>query len=595
VSGWGRGTWSSDIWGGTSVSVGVTGVSGTTSVGSVSVAISINVAASGVELSSNTGSVTVIGAANLALSGVSATGATGTSTATGTANIPPTGISAGSTTGSVTVVGTANVYPTGSELTPATGSLTATGTANVYPTGSELTPATGSLTATGAANVYPTGLEATGATGSPTVIGNAVVPPTGISAGLSTGSVTVVGTANVYPTGSEVTGATGSPTAIGNAVVPPTGISAGTATGSVSVVGTANVYPTGASATGSVGDAAISGAANVQTSGVSASASLLAPIAFSGVGDAQISTAQSKFGGASLLLDGSGDYLESQGTYDFSSDPLTIDMWVRPANGTQDAIFFDGRDSTSNDAIALRQASDNLLVLRGNGTLFNINSVFSADTWVHIAVTRGDPFGNNFRVFVNGVEEGSTLFGVTASAATIHLGSDFNGLNNWAGYIDELRVSSVDRYGDTNFTPPTSAYTADDNTPVLLHFDGANGSTTFTNDGFVEAVTATGGASVFPTSVLGDIELGSPDIKIEIIVPTTGLPASTQTGTVTVAAGATITQTGVSASGQLGTVFVWGQVTPNQSPGWSGVTPAQSPSWTTVNPSQTPDWKDIAA
>ncbi len=53
--------------------------------------------------------------------------------------------------------------------------------------------------------------------------------------------------------------------------------------------------------------------------------------------------------------------------------------------------------------------------------------------------------------------------------------------------------------------------------------------------------------------------------------------------------------TGVSCAGQVGTMFVWGQITPNQTPTWTAVSPSQSPGWGAVTPSQSPNWTDIAA
>ena len=399
----------------------------------------------------------------------------------------------------------------------------------------------------------------------------------------------------VVLTGEEITGAVGSVDVV--IIVPVTGESATGSAGDVTVTGTGNVPATGIDATGLVGSVTINADADVSVTGESASVILPAPITFSGFGDAQISTAQSKFGGASLLLDGSGDYVESQETYNLGSDPFTIDMWVRPASGTQDAVFFDSRDSTSNNALALRQASDNLLVLRANGTLFNINGVFSADTWVHIAVTRGNPFGNTYSVFVDGVLQDSILFGLTATAATIHVGSDFNGSNNWEGYVDELRVSAVDRYDGNDFTPPTSAYTEIEDTPVLLHFDGANGSTTFTNSGFVQAVTVTADANLFPTGEDATGEVGTPTISGDANVPETGLAATSGVGTVSITGDANVSLTGTNlvATGRLGNVFVWGEIDPNQSPSWTAATPSQSPGWSEITPSQSPGWEDIAA
>lgn len=54
-------------------------------------------------------------------------------------------------------------------------------------------------------------------------------------------------------------------------------------------------------------------------------------------GNAQIDTAGSRFGGASALFDGSGDYMELPDHEDFNvgSGDFTVDFWFRKnANGT---------------------------------------------------------------------------------------------------------------------------------------------------------------------------------------------------------------------------------------------------------------------
>jgi len=489
-----------------------------------------------------------------------------------------------------------NAEVTGVSATGAIGTTTVVAEANISVTGVVGTSALGSATTTADANTSVTGEQATGNLGSVTVIAEANVSVTGVAGTSALGSATVSGDANISVTGVSGTSALGSVTVTADANVSVTGVVGTSALGTASVTGDANISVTGVVGTSALGSVTTTADANPVVTGVSATAAFPTPITFSGSGDAQISTAQSKFGGASLLLDGSGDYLESQETYNFSNDPFTIDVWVRPANGTQDAVFFDSRDSTSNDTIALRQASDNLLVLRGNGTLFNINNVFSTDTWVQISVTRGDPFGNTYRVFVNGVEEGSTLFGVTASAANIHIGSDFNGSNNWAGYLDELRISNVDRYDGNNFTPPSSAYTADDNTPILLHFDGANGSTTFTNDGFVQAVTVTADANVSVTGVAGTSALGSTTVRTVNRVPVTGVQATGAVGTADATGLANVYVIGVSGTCETnGFTLVWGEIDTDQTANWVNIGTSQSPNWVQIDTNQSPNWKDIAA
>ena len=55
--------------------------------------------------------------------------------------------------------------------------------------------------------------------------------------------------------------------------------------------------------------------------------------AWSAAGNAQISTAQSKFGFASSLYDGAGDWVTTADSSDFTlgAGNFTIDCWVRPA------------------------------------------------------------------------------------------------------------------------------------------------------------------------------------------------------------------------------------------------------------------------
>src|SRR3989338_6322305 len=60
------------------------------------------------------------------------------------------------------------------------------------------------------------------------------------------------------------------------------------------------------------------------------------PKAVTANGNAQIDTAQSKFGGASGLFDGAGDYLTipSSSAFDFGTGNFTIDFWVRLASNS---------------------------------------------------------------------------------------------------------------------------------------------------------------------------------------------------------------------------------------------------------------------
>jgi hypothetical protein len=185
-------------------------------------------------------------------------------------------------------------------------------------------------------------------------------------------------------------------------------------------------------------------------------------------GNAQIDTAESKFGGASGLFDGTGDCLTTpdSGDWDFGSGDFTIDLWFNRAggNGTErimlcqcnldaDLISFYVELSTANRAKASIRQSD-LTVCTVTGT-----TSFTAAGWHHVAFVRT---GDTLKLFVDGTQEGGdvAISGATRnSSAKLGVGrfGDFDGLY-WNGWLDEIRISKGIARWTANFTPPTSAY-----------------------------------------------------------------------------------------------------------------------------------------
>ena len=320
----------------------------------------------------------------------------------------------------------------------------------------------------------------------------------GVSATGAVGSVSVIAEANVFPTGLEATGGVGSVTVVAEANVPVTGLEATGSVGSVSVVAEANVFPTGVEATGEVGTAAVVGGATVEVTGVSADA--LTPTggsAFTADGNAQLSTAQAKFGSASLLLDGTDDFVTSDDNIDLSSGDFTVDMWIRPTNVTgYKGLWQSGTSSLLNVYLIGDQVQG---TVAGSTTLFLSSTRISANVWTMISVERE---GNVHRLYINGVLEQSSSTANRPDDGVFSIGK--NGFGDFNGYIDETRVSTVARYSGSSFTEPTTAFLLDTDTTALLHFDGANGSTTITNAASnVINFTLTGTANVTLVGVEG--------------------------------------------------------------------------------------------
>ena len=86
-------------------------------------------------------------------------------------------------------------------------------------------------------------------------------------------------------------------------------------------------------------------------------------------GTAQISTAQSKFGGSSLVLDGNSDYLTISDSYWASaidSGDWTVEFWVRFAALGSNEELVGNRGNTggnSSNGWALRKTTSNNIIL----------------------------------------------------------------------------------------------------------------------------------------------------------------------------------------------------------------------------------------
>ena len=196
------------------------------------------------------------------------------------------------------------------------------------------------------------------------------------------------------------------------------------------------------------------------------------------VGNAQISTAQTKFGGGSMSFDGNGDYLMAPQylNFNFGTSDFTIEGWIYinslPINdysqivcfGTSGntqrwILFIDTRTSQSAPYLrflSLNSSNSVVIDVPGAGS-----SGWSAGTWYHVAVTRS---GNTFKLFRNGVQNGSTVTNAgscpaTTSTGALYVGAEVGGgIAYWNGYIDDLRITKGYARYTSNFTPPTRAF-----------------------------------------------------------------------------------------------------------------------------------------
>ena len=206
-------------------------------------------------------------------------------------------------------------------------------------------------------------------------------------------------------------------------------------------------------------------------------------------GNAQIDTAQKKFGTGSILLNGTTDYLTTDDTsdWDFGTSPFTIDGWVRYNSiGNYDRLVSAGSYASGANQMWFVGAGNgwgsstemNFGYYNGSGfTEYYAGSTFTANlnTWYHWALVRN---GQYVYCFFNGVKVITWDMG---SAVAINSGTGLiigaryfattSTINEYLdGWLDEIRVSKGVARWTSNFTPPTEEYTRDVTTNYLKQY-----------------------------------------------------------------------------------------------------------------------------
>ena len=169
-------------------------------------------------------------------------------------------------------------------------------------------------------------------------------------------------------------------------------------------------------------------------------------------GDAKSSTAIKKYAGASILLDGSGDFItiEDGTNLDFGSEPFTMEGWYKADTTSGDHYIISSSGGTYNAGpshfgVNIYQGNwrvggfnDKLIGGIGSGVNTGIDT-----NWHHFAWT------HNHRViqfFIDGAQVGNT---VAVGSDTFDCGGNFiiggyhsnTGYGNWDGNLEDIRIT----------------------------------------------------------------------------------------------------------------------------------------------------------
>jgi hypothetical protein len=195
---------------------------------------------------------------------------------------------------------------------------------------------------------------------------------------------------------------------------------------------------------------------------------------------AKLSTAQQKFGVASLALNGTSDYIALPASTDFTfgTGDFCIEMWIyRTGNAGVNQLLVDFRPTGSasvSPTIYLNTSYVPVFLVNGSVVITGSAPV-ALSTWTHIALAKSS---GTTTLYVNGAVSGTAY---TDSNSYIQgpctIGANTIGAAWFGGYIDEVRISKgASRYASP-FTTALVPFTTDTNTVLLMHFEGANNST----------------------------------------------------------------------------------------------------------------------
>ena len=199
-----------------------------------------------------------------------------------------------------------------------------------------------------------------------------------------------------------------------------------------------------------------------------------------------------KFGDTSMHFDGDGDYLGVATSSDFQlgTGSFTLEAWVYLTVVDNHYNIFDTYSPGGTNGFLAEIWNNNTIAFYSEGGVdwqTPGGTELAVNTWYHLAWVRD---GNNLRMFVNGVQQGST---VTLSASdnytegVLRIGGrpvDYH----LSGYLDEIRISNVARWTDS-FVPPNKPYSVvdDDFVTDVAGIEDESGVTTAGKDFVVKS------------------------------------------------------------------------------------------------------------
>lgn len=191
---------------------------------------------------------------------------------------------------------------------------------------------------------------------------------------------------------------------------------------------------------------------------------------FETIGQAQISTTQSKFGGSSMYFDGTDDRIVTDAkAVNFGTGNFTIEFWTYLTQAGGAEVLIDTASSGYAGELSIRTDyidSSRFVYVTVGGITFTASYTAATvllNNWRHWALVRSGTASNNVKLYLDGtsIGQGTTTASIIISTNLFAIGGSpgpTSGYTNTTGYIDDFRITrGIARY-TANFTPPTAAF-----------------------------------------------------------------------------------------------------------------------------------------
>jgi len=170
---------------------------------------------------------------------------------------------------------------------------------------------------------------------------------------------------------------------------------------------------------------------------------------------------------AAGFFNGTTDYavVPDSADWDFGTGDFTFELFFNTSSVAADLMFLD-RNSGSDFRFFWDQSEGKYgCTLEGTAYLSSASTP-TVNTWTHVAVTRTS---GTLAFFVDAVAKGTADASGDniAGTADVYIGATSTPNTYFSGWMKELRISKVAR----TVSVPTSEYTSDANTVLLMHFD----------------------------------------------------------------------------------------------------------------------------